>query len=183
MREGFEVVFGLEADGGYRVEGHCTAVEDREPWSVGYVITVDASWVTRRAEVTELSGRGAKRTVLEHAGAGHWLVDGVSAATLDGCLDADLEASAFTNALPVRRLGLAVGEAGRSAAAWVRSPRLGVERLEQSYERLPDANALHRYSYAAPQLGFTAELRYDEAGLGTDYPGLAVRVPRAPRRP
>jgi hypothetical protein len=132
--------------------------------------------VTRRAEVTELSSRGANRTVLEHDGAGHWLVDGVGAATLDGCLDADLEASAFTNALPVRRLGLEVRETGRSPAAWVRSPRLGVERLEQSYVRLPDANGLHRYSYAAPQLGFTAELRYDEGGLGTDYPGLAVRV-------
>jgi hypothetical protein len=176
MRAGFEVVFLLEATDGYRVEGHCTAVEEREPWSVGYVITVDASWVTRRAEVTELSGRGANRTVLEHDGAGHWLVDGVGAATLDGCLDADLEASAFTNALPVRRLGLEVRETGRSPAAWVRSPRLGVERLEQSYVRLPDANGLHRYSYAAPPLGFTAELRYDEAGLGTDYPGLAVRV-------
>ncbi len=176
MRAGFEVVFGVGAEDGYRFEGHCTAVEGGVPWSLGYLITVDAEWVTRRAEISELSDRGARRAVLEHDGAGHWLVDGVAAPALDGCLDADLEASAFTNAIPVGRLGLEGGETGRSAGVWLRSPGCEVERLEQTYLRIPDADGLSRYRYSAPQLRFEAELSYDSAGVGTDYPGLATRV-------
>jgi hypothetical protein len=170
-------VFLVEArEGGLIAEGHCTAVEQERPWSVGYAISLDEGWTTRRAELSELSDGGAPRTVLEHDGAGGWVVDGAPAPALEGCLDVDLEASAFTNVLPVRRLGLGVGRASGAPTAWVRSPGLAVERLEQSYRRLPDGDGLHRYHYAAPGLGFTAELRFDRTGLGTDYPGLATRV-------
>ena len=176
-RDGFEVVFLAETgDGGFIAEGHCTAVECEQPWSVGYIISLDAAWVTRRAELSELSSRGAHRAVLEHDGAGRWVLDGVTAPALDGCLDIDLEGSAFTNALPVRRLGLEVGQAGGAAAAWVRSPGIRVERLEQSYRRLPDGDEGQRYDYAASQLEFTAELRFDRDGIGTAYSGLATRV-------
>ena len=103
-------------------------------------------------------------------------MNGVSATALDGCLDVDLEASAFTNALAFRRLALHVGERGVSPAAWVRSPGQAVERLDQSYVRLGDDEGLRRFAYEAPRLDFAAELRFDERGLGMDYPGLAVRV-------
>ena len=176
LRTGFEVAFLDEAPDGHRVDGRSTAVEGGRLWSVGYAIETDAGWITRRAEIVELSRRGEARTVLEHDGDGRWTVNGAPAPQLDGCLDADLEASAFTNAFPVRRLGLAIGEAGRSPAAWLRSPGLEVERLDQSYLRLPDDEGLRRYRYEAPHLGFSVELRYDAVGLAVDYPGLAVRV-------
>ncbi len=160
-RAGFEVVFGATTADGCRFEGHCTAVAEGQPWSVGYVITVDPAWVTRSAEIRELSQGGRTARLLEHDGDGQWLVDGAAAPALEGCLDADLEASAFTNALPVRRLRLGVGESGRSPAAWVRSPGLGVERLEQGYARLPDARASaasamrHRSSASGPSCATT----------------------------
>ena len=176
LRTGLEIAFLDQTADGHRVDGRCTAVEGGRPWSVGYVIVTDRQWITRRAEITELSEGGEARTVLEHDGDGRWTVDCAPAPQLDGCIDADLEASAFTNAFPVRRLGLAIGEAGRSPAAWLRSPGLGVERLEQSYLRLPDREGLRRYGYEAQQLGLSAELRYDAVGLAVDYPGLAVRV-------
>jgi hypothetical protein len=113
---------------------------------------------------------------LEGDGSGGWLVDGVVAAQLAGCLDVDLEASAFTNALPVRRLDLGVGERADAPAAYVRAPALGVERLEQSYARLEDDGKGSRYDYAAPDLDFACVLAYDAFGLVLDYPGIAVRV-------
>jgi hypothetical protein len=58
----------------------------------------------------------------------------------------------------------------------VRAPDLRVERLEQRYARLEDDGEHSRYDYAAPDLGFTSELVYDEFGLVLDYPGIAVRV-------
>jgi hypothetical protein len=95
---------------------------------------------------------------------------------LDGCLDVDLEASAFTNAFPVHRLGLEVGQRADAPAAYVRAPGLDVERLEQTYARLPDDGRGARYDYVSPAFGFRAELVYDRFGLVLDYPGIAVRV-------
>jgi hypothetical protein len=51
-----------------------------------------------------------------------------------------------------------------------------VERLEQTYARLPDDGEHARYEYVAPAFGFDAVLTYDRFGLVVDYPGIAVRV-------
>jgi hypothetical protein len=171
-RRGFEVVFVAADGGGWLLEGHTTAVEDGEAWAVRYALAVDSGWVTRSARV---SGR-AREVALEADGAGGWLVDGERAPELDGCLDVDLESSALTNALPVHRLRLAVGQAADAPAAYVRALDLGIERLEQRYERLPDDGGRQCFHYAAPRFAFECRLRYDEFGLVLEYPGLAVRA-------
>ncbi len=175
-RSGFEVVF-LAGDGdGPLVEGACSAVEDGEAWAVAYEVTLDPAGRTRSARVRSRSAQGGREITLLADGAGHWTVDGVAAPTLDGCLDVDLEASAFTNAFPTRRLALEVGAAAEAPAAYVRALDLAVERLEQRYARLPDGDGRRRYHYTSPAFAFEAELTYDEAGLVIDYPGIAVRV-------
>jgi hypothetical protein len=140
------------------------------------VIVLDPGWRTRSARVSGRSASGARETVVEADGAGHWRVDGAPAPHLDGCLDVDLEASACTNTFPVHRLGLAVGERASAPAAWVRALDLRVERLEQEYRRLEDDGAHPRFDYRAPGLEFRATLVFDPAGLVLDYPGIAVRA-------
>lgn len=176
VREGFEVVFLERGPDGYRLDGHSTGVEDGEAWAVRYALELDASWRTRKAHIAGRSARGADEVLLEGDGAGNWLVDGHPAPELGGCLDVDLEASACTNALPVRRLALDVGEEAEAPAAYVHLLDLAVERLEQRYARLEDEGASSRYDYASPRFGFEAVLAYDEHGLVLDYPGIAVRV-------
>ena len=105
-----------------------------------------------------------------------WLIDGVRAPQLDGCLDVDLESSSLTNAFPVHRLGLEVGQAAQAPAAYVRALDLEVQRLEQRYVRLPDGATGQRYHYSSPQFNFECELAYDRSGLVIDYPGIAVRA-------
>jgi uncharacterized protein len=150
-REGFEVVFIH----GRRFEGQTTGIADGRPWALRYAIEVDEAWRTRRAEIAGL--------VLEGDGAGHWLVDGEPAPHLDGCLDVDLEASAFTNAFPVAR------GATDAPAAWVRFD-LSVERLEQTYAPIGERT----YDYASP--GFRSRLLFAEDGIVHEYPGIATRV-------
>jgi hypothetical protein len=94
---------------------------------------------------------------------------------LDGCLDVDLEASAMTNAFPAHRLGLEVGERLSAPAAYVRALDLSIERLEQTYERLPDEEGREVYDYESPAFDFRCQLTYDESGLVVSYPGIAVR--------
>jgi hypothetical protein len=140
-------------------------------------VTVDAGWATRSAVVVGLSGSGAYEVRLEGDGNGAWRLDGEPAPQLEGCLDVDLEASACTNALPVKRLGLGEGEASDAPAAYVRATVPDVERLEQRYRRLEDLEPERaRYDYESPAFDFRAILTYDDFGLVLDYPGIAVRV-------
>ena len=175
-RDGFEVLHPRPDGDGYRFDGHSTAVEDGEAWAVSYSLSVDPAWVTRSAWVVTRTASGERETTLEADGSGGWRVDGDPAPALDGCPDVDLEASAFTNALPVHRLGLAVGDRAEAPAAYVRAVDLSVERLEQTYVRLEDDGERMRYDYASPRFSYREVLVYDRFGLVLDYPGLAVRV-------
>ncbi|WP_327585516.1 putative glycolipid-binding domain-containing protein [Nonomuraea sp. NBC_00507] len=172
VQTGFEVVYFRPLGDWHRIEGCTTGVEAGRTWVVGYAIDVDSRWITRRAEVTGRWVTGSRRTTLEGDGDGHWLVDGVPAPHLDGCLDVDLESSAMTNAFPVHRMRLAVGTGSGAPAAYVRSLDLAVERLEQQYVRVDDDS----YDYVSPADGFSCRLVYDEAGFVLDYPGIAVRA-------
>jgi hypothetical protein len=167
-RSGFEVVFF----DGHHLEGDTAAVEEGEAWAVSYAISVDSRWATRSAHVTTRTASGRHEVTVEADGAGHWRVDGEAAPELDGCLDVDLESSALTNAFPVHRLQLEIGQAAEAPAAYVRALDLRVERLEQRYTRLED----ERYHYSSPAFGVETELAYDEFGLVLDYPGIAVRA-------
>jgi hypothetical protein len=162
--------------GGWRAEGWTTAIEDGETWAVEYAIDLDGTGATRSARIRGRSAAGFCSALLEADGAGRWLADGAPAPDLDGCLDVDLESSALTNALPVRRMGLAPGARAAAPAAYVRAVGLAVERLEQTYMRAPVDGARQRYDYAAPAFNFACRLLYDESGLVLDYPGIAVRA-------
>jgi len=89
-----------------------------------------------------------------------------------GCLDVDLAFTPATNILPLRRLGLAVGESREMTAAWVRFPDLSVEPLAQRYTRLDE----RRVRYESRGGSFTADLEVDELGLVVRYPPLWERV-------
>src|SRR5262245_37335779 len=176
VRTGFEVAYFQSVAGGFRIQGCTTAIEDGKTWVVEYTIDLDATGATRRAQISGRSAAGVSTALLESHGAGRWLVGGVHATHLDGCLDVDLESSAMTNALPVRRMRLAPGTSATAPAAYVRAIGLAVDRLEQTYLRVSDEGTRQRYDYAAPAFDFTARLTYDESGLVLDYPGIAVRA-------
>jgi hypothetical protein len=175
-REGFESVF-LRADrSGYRLDGHTAAVDVGEPWVVHYLISLDERWTTRTARVFGWSRSGNHEVFLEADGSGRWHVNGGAVSELDGCIDVDLESSACTNTIPVRRLGLAVGQSAEAPAAYVRALDLQVERLEQRYARVVDDGSHQRYDYHAPAFDFESCLVCDGAGLVLQYPGVASRA-------
>jgi hypothetical protein len=175
-RSGFEVAYFRKAEDGWAVEGTTAALEEARTWVVTYSIRLDAGWVTRNARIMARTVSGSRETFLQSDGTGRWLVNGVLAPHLDGCLDVDLESSAMTNTLPVHRLSLPEGELADAPAAYVRALDLGVDRLEQTYRRIADQAARQRYDYTAPAFGFTSRLVYDESGLVLDYPGIARRA-------
>jgi hypothetical protein len=162
--EGAELCSLERSDFGFLLTGTAILAVDGAPYFIEYTVGVDPEWRTRSVDVrcNELE------IELTADGAGSWSVPG-----FDGCLDVDLGFTPATNTLPIRRLGLAVGEAAELDVTWVRFPELTLERMTQRYERLAD----DRYHYSSP--GFDAELHVDEHGLVLDYSGLWRALGRA----
>jgi hypothetical protein len=176
LRSGFEVVYFSAEPYGLRVNGTTTGIQDNETWVVSYELELDSHWSSRRARITTRTVTGTVERLVESDRAGHWLIDGVDAAHLEGCRDVDLESSALTNALPVHRLGIAVGKGAAAPAAYVRLGTASVERLDQVYARVEDEGSRQRYDYEVPAFDFKCRLDYDRAGLVVDYPGIAIRA-------
>ncbi|MFT3836871.1 MAG: putative glycolipid-binding domain-containing protein [Myxococcaceae bacterium] len=159
-REGTERFELLQTATGWALQGHVVqgAAETR------YLVFVDDRWETERAEIA-VSGR----TLLLEVKNGQWLVDGVAATALAGCIDVDLSLTPSTNTLPLRRLQLPVGaSSGEVRAAWVRFPELTVEVLSQEYRRESE----HVYRYRSGQLEFEARLEVDDEQLVVRYGDL-----------
>ena len=141
------------------------------PCEVRYHVQVDEAWRTRHVKVERLGPADDGGILLNvemqpSQGGFHevrWHVDGAHQAELDGCVDVDLEFTPSTNTLPVRRLGLEVGEGADVNVAWVRFPVLRVERAQQRYTRI--ASSCYEFRTG----GFIAELSVDAAGLVARY--------------
>ena len=175
-RTGFEVAFFEPTPTGWRIKGTTAALQDGHTSVVTYRVELDSEWRTRLARITTTLARGSWELALDSDGEGSWTVNGVAASHLDGCFDVDLELSAVTNALPVHRQPLRVGQRMAAPAAYVRAVPGPVERLEQLYERVKSSDGLSAYEYAAPSFDFSCQLIYDTHGLVVDYPGIAVRA-------
>jgi uncharacterized protein len=181
-RVGVEAVSFARRGRGWFAAGSSTAVEAGTAWWVAYDIELDADWRTRRAMVSARYGAAAVRAVrIQGDGEGHWAIDGRPVPALDGCYDVDLESSALTNALPLRRLELEPGTTASVPAVYVRAQGLSVERLEQDYTRRPADAAVAEpagpsVDYVARAFDFAARIDYDAAGLVVRYPGIAQRL-------
>ena len=174
--DGFEVLFVVEDAEGVRLDGHVTVVEEGVPCAMRYSIRVDRGWTMQWAQVIARSGSDWYERQIQRTGDGELTVDGVAVPELQGLVDVDFEGSAVTNALPVNRTKLDVGEAADAPAAYVRLPDLRVVRLDQTYRRIEDDGDRRRYEYEAPEFDTRCVLVYDAAGLVLDYPGIAVRA-------
>jgi hypothetical protein len=174
--DGFEVLFASEDDDGLRLDGHLTVVEEGVPCAMRYSIRVDRGWTMQWAQVIARSGADWYERQIQRTASGELAVDGVAVPELEGLVDVDLERSAVTNALPVNRMKLEVGEGADAPAAYVRLPDLRIVRLDQTYRRIEDDGDRTRYEYAAPEFDTRCVLVYDAAGLVLDYPGIAKRI-------
>jgi hypothetical protein len=127
-----------------------------------YEVLLDV-WVTTQATVGPL--------VLVHDADG-WTVGGEIRPDLVEAIDVDIVITPFTNTLPIRRLGLAVGESADIVTAWVDVPALDVIPDPQRYTRIQD----RVYRFESLDRDFTADIEVDADGFVVNYPGLFERV-------
>jgi hypothetical protein len=134
------------------------------PLRIEYQVLTSSGGLTTAVHVRQWHGFEKRQVTLDRSEKGAWTRDGSAVRQLKGCTDVDLEFSPATNALPIRRLRLAVGASEAIQAAWVRFPELTVEKSRQRYTRVDDEGT---YRYASDS--FEADLTVDEDGLVYGY--------------
>ncbi|MCP3099727.1 putative glycolipid-binding domain-containing protein [Myxococcus sp. K15C18031901] len=160
-------------DTGHLLVGSVTLEDAGAPHLVTYAIHVDAAWRTRATRVELRRGDVRRSLDLRADEAGRWWSGAEEVTAFRGFVDVDLGFSPSTNTLPIRRLGLAVGQAESLTAAWVRMPDLALLPLPQRYTRLSQT----RYRYESTTgSGFQAEVDVDALGLVLRYPPGWERV-------
>ena len=160
---GSEVCVLERAGDGWRLRGTVLTHEATQPIELRYAVAVDSAWATTGVEVLVAVGGGPMRELAE--------LGGVWSGTerppeFSDCIDVDLSFTPATNTLPIRRLGLEIGEQAEIHVAWLVWPELSVQRVLQRYTRLAE----DRYRYAQDE--FVAELTVDRLGLVIEYEGL-----------
>jgi hypothetical protein len=169
VRSGWERTRFVVSDGTVRAIGISRGV-DRDigvPWRIDYDIRWDSRWRFRSAVVRF---RDAVRRITRDDASG-WVIDGEPRPEFADCVDLDLQVSLLTNTAPAhrfvdRRRTLA------SAAVYL-TDALEVERLDQTYLRMPGADV--RFDYDSPRHGYRATLRFARDGLVVDYPFIGRR--------
>ena len=136
----------LEVEGaGVTAKGQLVGDPDGAPVGALYEIRCDAAWNVVRVAVQVLGG---SRLDLTRAPDGTWVpANGRPLPSLRDCVDVDLSLTPFTNKLPIRRLGLAPGQAADLKVAYVTLPDLEVAPAQQRYtcQRRDERGALYRY--------------------------------------
>ena len=126
-----------------------------------YRIRADLSGETRRARID----RRDRRILVERGRDGGWTMDGVDVPEVRGALDIDLGFTPATNTLPIRRLGLEVGQGADIEVAWLDPADWGLKRMAQTYRRTGPL----AWRFTSP--GFETEIEVDDFGAVTHYPG------------
>jgi len=155
----------------FSIAGYIIAAHETEPLVISYDIRCASDWSAQSIAIDQTLGDTSRRLSLARAATG-WLVDGAPDARLDGCAEPDLGLTPSTNALAIRRLDLAIGQAATIECGWVKFPALSVEPALQRYERLGESD----YRYTNVASGFTAIVTVDDLMLPVSYEGTWLRI-------
>lgn len=166
-----ETVRIVVTERGLRASGHLIVV-GRHSYGASYSILCDAPGRTRRLTVQSDSALTERGLSLTRTPGGPWL-DGAGKSPplpeLDQAVDIDLTASAFTNSLTIRRLGL--------------HQRIGDELVTVAEVSVPDLAVVpivHRYTTTAVSDGGARIVHHGPAGvhdITVDAEGFVIDLP------
>jgi hypothetical protein len=123
-------------DSHWHLTGTSVFSHQQQPCRLDYLVVCDSGWHTLSGKVVGWLGNTVVNVELAVDPEHRWRLNGVARPEVSGCIDLDLNFSPSTNLLPIRRLGLAIGQ-----AAEVRPPGcalLELEPLPQLYRRLDE---------------------------------------------
>ena len=150
------------------LSGSAVFTYQQQPCRLDYQVVCDAQWRTLSGRVTGWADSATVDMALSVDAARRWWINGTECPAVAGGVDLDLNFSPSTNLLPIRRLGLAIGQSAEVQAAWLRFPGFTLEPLAQLYHRLD----VTTYRYESAGGAFVTELQVNTAGFVTHYPSF-----------
>jgi uncharacterized protein len=152
----------------WHLTGTAVFAHNQQACRLDYLVVCDSGWQTVSGKITGWVGNATIQLELSVDAARRWWLNGTECPAVAGCIDLDLNFSPSTNLLPIRRLGLAIGQGVEVRAAWLRFPSFSLEPLEQLYRRTDVAT----YHYESAGGRFVTELQVNAAGFVTHYPSV-----------
>jgi hypothetical protein len=156
---------------GSRIEARSVVISAEHDRAWTYRIACDAKWHALSLSLIEVDGDA--RLELESDGHGTWTSRGRPVPAFKGAIDLDLTITPFTNTLPIRRLGLEIGQTADIVTAYVDFPDLALFPNPQRYTRL----SATIYHFEAIDSDFEQDITVDSDGFVVDYPTLFARAP------
>jgi len=153
-------------DAKHVLAGASVFIHERAPCRLDYSIVCRADWQTESASVRGWVGQREIEVAISVDPLRRWELNGRDVPAVAGCMDVDLNFSPATNILPIRRLGLRVGQSAEVTAAWLRFPGFELEPLPQAYHR----TAEQTYRYESAGGSFVKDLTVNDAGFVIQYP-------------
>jgi hypothetical protein len=150
----------------WQLSGTAVFAHTRQACRLEYLVVCDAAWRTVSGRVAGWIGDETVEIEVSVDSARRWRLNGRACPAVAGCDDLDLGFSPSTNVLPIRRLGLAIGQGAEVRAAWLGFPALTLEPLEQLYRRID----VRTYRYESAGGRFVTELEANASGFVTRYP-------------
>lgn len=152
-----------QAPDGFRIAGTALAVVEGAPCEIRYSVLTGPGWLTHTVGA-HVTGLGAdRRLALSYDSETGWRVSDTPLIDLFGAVDVDFAWTPATNTLPIRRLGLEVGESAEVTVALIDFPGHDVSRSVQRYTR----TSADGYRFESDD--FRAELRMGPADLVAEY--------------
>ncbi|WP_129715411.1 putative glycolipid-binding domain-containing protein [Pedobacter sp. SYP-B3415] len=159
-------------EAGATVQSTIVGYYENEIHQANYRILTNSEWQTRSAEI-ELYHRRRKRSFsVQKEDDGQWQCDAMHAPQFAGCTEVDIAITPFTNTLPIRRLGLSIGQDAEIRVIYFDLLSNEIRPVSQRYTRLSE----NTYRYENIPNDFEAVIEVDDQGLVVDYPGLFVRT-------
>ena len=149
--------------GGFRIAGTALFSHRGAGYDIRYSVITDSEWNTRIVAAHVQGPEGERRLSLRVQDDGVWMMGGEELPALAGARDVDLAFTPAANMVPIRRLGLDVGESADIEAAHAAFPDRSITRETQRYERLSEN--IYRFSAA----GTSIDLGVRPDGLVTDF--------------
>jgi uncharacterized protein len=126
----------------------------------------------RKLNITSVETK--KEISLKSDGLGKWFDDlGNTINDLNGAFDVDIEATPFTNTLPIRRLNLKEKQREEIIVVYITVPRLSIFVDRQRYTCLIPNK---RYRFEQVNTEFVQDIEVDKYGLVLVYPNLFKRT-------
>jgi hypothetical protein len=141
-------------------------------YRVDYHLKTNPDWETQFIQVTSRHSNQEQKFRLHRFGNDQWVSDGQIIHTFDGCTDADIAVTPFTNTLPINRLKLNTGDTKQVKVIYFDLLEQEVKPVQQLYRRMND----QQYHYENIPNDFETDITVDENGFVVDYPSLFTRT-------